>query len=153
VRSTRYLLRQFWFLSYDYRSRHCSVGIATGYGLVSPGSIPETENFSLPHNVQTGFAPHPSLLFNRYRGLFPPGVKRQGLEADYSSPSSAKVKARSRLVELYLHSPICLHGIALNWLRPGRMEVVSWGGMRTGRGNRSTRRKPSPATLPAKYRT
>jgi hypothetical protein len=38
------------------------------------------------------------------------GVKRPGLEADHSLQSTAKVK----MVDLYLHSPICLHGIVLN---------------------------------------
>jgi hypothetical protein len=39
-----------------------------------------------------------------------PEVKRQGREANYSSPSSAEVKN----VELCLHSPLRLHGIMLN---------------------------------------
>jgi hypothetical protein len=34
----------------------------------------------------------PSLLSNAYRGLFPPGVKRQGREADPLHRSSAEVK-------------------------------------------------------------
>jgi hypothetical protein len=38
------------------------------------------------------------------------GAKRLWREADHSSPSSAE----TRKVELYLHSPICLHGIMLN---------------------------------------
>jgi hypothetical protein len=38
------------------------------------------------------------------------GVKRPGSEADYSSPSSAEVK---ECAELYLHSPIRLHGVVL----------------------------------------
>jgi hypothetical protein len=44
----------------------------------------------------------PSLLSNRYQGLFPWGVKRPGCEADHSPPSSAEVK---EWVELYFHSP------------------------------------------------
>jgi hypothetical protein len=35
------------------------------------------------------------------------GVKRQGREADHTPPSGAEVKN----VELYLHSPVCLHNI------------------------------------------
>jgi hypothetical protein len=38
-------------------------------------------------------------------------VKRPVLEADQSPPSSAEVK---ECVELYLHSPIRLHGVALS---------------------------------------
>jgi hypothetical protein len=47
------------------RSRDSSVGIATGYGLDGPGSIPA-------------------------EALSP--IKRQGREADHSPPSSSKVK-------------------------------------------------------------
>jgi hypothetical protein len=43
-------------------------------------------------------------------GTLSPGVKRQGYEADHS----LHLAPRSRMVELYLHSPICLHGIVLN---------------------------------------
>jgi hypothetical protein len=41
-----------------------------------------------------------------------PSVKWQGHEADHSLPSSAEV-------ELYLHFPICFHGIVLNLLSIG----------------------------------
>jgi hypothetical protein len=39
------------------------------------------------------------------------GVKRPGRESDHSSPSSAEVK---ECVELYLHSPVRLHGVVLS---------------------------------------
>jgi hypothetical protein len=39
------------------------------------------------------------------------GAKRPGRETDHSTPSSSKVK---ELVELYLHSPIRLHGVVLS---------------------------------------
>jgi hypothetical protein len=39
------------------------------------------------------------------------GVKRPGREADHSPPSTAEVK---ECVELYLHSPIRLHGVVLS---------------------------------------
>jgi hypothetical protein len=39
------------------------------------------------------------------------GVKQQRHEFDHSPPSSAKVK---ECVELYLHSPIRLHGVVLS---------------------------------------
>jgi hypothetical protein len=38
-------------------------------------------------------------------------IKRPGCEADHSPPSSAEVK---ECVELYLHSPIRLHGVVLS---------------------------------------
>jgi hypothetical protein len=40
-------------------------------------------------------------------GGFTPGVNWQGHEADCSPPYSAEVKN----LELYLHFPICFHGI------------------------------------------
>jgi hypothetical protein len=39
------------------------------------------------------------------------GVKRPGREPDHSPPSSAEVK---EWVELYLHSPMRLHGVVLS---------------------------------------
>jgi len=39
------------------------------------------------------------------------GVKQPGREADYSPLSSAEVK---EWLELYLHSPIRLHGVVLS---------------------------------------
>jgi hypothetical protein len=44
-------------------------------------------------------------------GALSPGVKRPGLEADHSPPASAEVKEN---VDLYIHSPIRLHGLVLN---------------------------------------
>jgi hypothetical protein len=44
-------------------------------------------------------------------GVHSLGVKRPGREADHSPRSSAEVK---ELVELYLHSPIRLHGVVLS---------------------------------------
>jgi hypothetical protein len=38
-------------------------------------------------------------------------VRQPGLEADHSPPFNAEVK---ECMELYLHSPICLHGVALS---------------------------------------
>jgi hypothetical protein len=52
------------------------------------------------------------LLSSGYQGLFPWGLKRPGREADHSPPSRAEVK---EWVELYLHSPICLHGVVLSY--------------------------------------
>jgi hypothetical protein len=45
-----------------------------------------------------------------------PGVKPWGREADHSPPSNAKVK---KLGPIYIHFPIHLHGIMLNWLSNG----------------------------------
>jgi len=48
-------------------------------------------NFSLHRRVQTGSGAHPASYLVGTRGSFP-GVKRSEREADYSPPSSAKVK-------------------------------------------------------------
>jgi hypothetical protein len=44
-------------------------------------------------------------------GALSPGLKRQGRETDHSPPANAEVKKN---VELYIHSPIRLHGLVLN---------------------------------------
>jgi hypothetical protein len=69
------------------RSRDSSVGIATGYRLDDPGSIPDSARF-IPYLQRPDrlWGP-PSLLYNGYLWLFPPGH-----EADHSTPSSAEVK-------------------------------------------------------------
>jgi hypothetical protein len=67
-------------------------------------------NFSLYHRVQNGSGVHPAFYPMGSRGSFL-GVKRPRREADHSPPSNAEVK---ELVELYLHSPIRLHGVVLS---------------------------------------
>jgi hypothetical protein len=44
------------------------------------------------------------------------GDKAAGREADHSPSASAKVKKN---VDLYMHSPIRLHGVVPNWLGTG----------------------------------
>jgi hypothetical protein len=67
-------------------------------------------NFSLHHRVQNGSGVHQASYRMGIRGSFP-DVKRPGREADHLPPSSVQVK---RWVELYLHSPILLHGVVLS---------------------------------------
>jgi hypothetical protein len=75
------------------RSRDSSVGIATGYGLDDLGvGVPVpvgSRIFSSPY--QTGLEVHPT-SYPMGTGALPPGVKRQGREADHSPPASAEVK-------------------------------------------------------------
>jgi hypothetical protein len=97
-------------------SKSCdsSVGIALGYRLDDRGSrvrFPAgAGNFSLHHRDQNGSGA--TLLPIQWVPLFLfLGVKRQGREADHSSPCSAEVK---ECVGLYLHSPVRLHGVVLS---------------------------------------
>ena len=76
-------------------SRDCgpvgSVGIATGYGLDSPG-IESWWGRDFPHLSRPILGPWgpPSLLYNGYR-VFPGGKVRPGCAADHSPPSSVAV--------------------------------------------------------------
>jgi hypothetical protein len=74
----------FCILLYRYviiiMSRDSSVGIATGYGLHGPGSIPGRVSF-LSYSRRPD---HPEVGST--------GVKRQRRESDHSPPSSAEVK-------------------------------------------------------------
>jgi hypothetical protein len=49
------------------------------------------------------------LPIQRVPGILSPGVKRLGRGDDHSH-----LVPRSKMVELYLHYPICVHGIVLN---------------------------------------
>jgi hypothetical protein len=60
--------------------------------------------------VKNGSGAHPASYPMGTRGSFP-GVKRPGRESHHSSPSSAEV---NECMELYLHSPIHLHGVVLS---------------------------------------
>jgi hypothetical protein len=53
----------------------------------------------------------PPSLIQWVSGALSVGVKRPGCESNHSLPCSAEVKES---VELYLHSPICLHGAVLS---------------------------------------
>jgi hypothetical protein len=90
-------------------SRDSIVGIATGYGLddqeVGVRVLVESTIFFSLRRPDWLWCP-PNLPSNGYRGLFHPGVKRQGRKADHSRPASAEVKKN---VDLYIHSPIRLH--------------------------------------------
>jgi hypothetical protein len=67
-------------------------------------------NFSLRHCVETGSGAHPDSYLVGTRGSFL-GGKLPGREADHLLPSSAEVEV---CIELYLLSPIRLHGVVLS---------------------------------------
>jgi hypothetical protein len=96
-------------------SRDSSVGIALGYRLDDRGSrvlFPAgAGNFFLFTTAsRTALGPtQPPIQW--VPEAFSLGVKRLWREADHSPPSSAEVK---EWVELYLHSPIRLHGVVLS---------------------------------------
>jgi hypothetical protein len=81
-------------------SRDSSVGITTCYGLGGRGSIPDRDKifFSSPVLTQALKSTHPPIQW--VSGLFSPGVKRQGREADHSPPSSAEVKKGGAILSL-----------------------------------------------------
>jgi hypothetical protein len=105
------------------KSCDTSVGIALSYGLEERGSrfrFPaEAGNFSLHHRFQNGCGAHPASYPTGTRGSFS-GVKRPGREAVHSLPSSADVK---ECVELYLHSPIGLHGVVIIKKAQGQLYI------------------------------
>jgi hypothetical protein len=95
-------------------SRDSAVGIATGHGLddrgvgvLSPG---RGKNFLFSRSSRPALGPTQPPI-QRVLGTLSPGVKRLGCEADHSPPASAEVKKN---VDLYIHSPIRLHGVVLN---------------------------------------
>jgi hypothetical protein len=98
----------------EIKSRDSSVGIAPGYGLDDRGSMVRfaagAGNFSLHHRVQNGSGVRPA-SYPMVPGALSLGVKRPEREAHYSPPSSAEVK---EYVELYIHSPIRIHGVVLS---------------------------------------
>jgi hypothetical protein len=82
------------------RSRDSSVGIVTGYMLDGPGSIPGSARFLISPQRPDRLCGPLSLLSNGYRGV--------------KLTTHLHLVPRSRMVELYLHSPICLHSVVLN---------------------------------------
>jgi hypothetical protein len=82
------------------------VGIATGYGLDGPFSIPGSVSFFL--STASRLALDPAQPPIQWVPAAPsPRLKRLGREADHS----LHVVSRSKKVELYLYSLICPHGI------------------------------------------
>jgi hypothetical protein len=94
-------LISFWLMMSCSMRRDSSVGIATGYGLFDSRLA---QNFPLHQSVQTGSGAHTAFYLMGNGGLIL-GVKRLGREVDHT----LHLLPRSRMVEIYLHSPLCLH--------------------------------------------
>jgi hypothetical protein len=88
-----------------------SNGMATGRS-TKVRFLAGTRELSLFHRVQAGSGAYPTSCPVGTGGCVP-GVKQQEYEADHSPLSSADVL---RMVELYLHSPMCLHSIVINYI-------------------------------------
>jgi hypothetical protein len=96
------------------KSRDSSVGIALGYGLDNRGPrVRYPAGLGIfPFTAASRTAPGPTQPPTQWvPGALSLGIKRPGREADHSPPSSSEVK---ECVELYLHSPIRLHGVVLS---------------------------------------
>jgi hypothetical protein len=72
------------------RSRDSSVGIVTGYGMVDQGD--GSSSLSKVKHFHFSISSRPTLGSTQPPIKWVPGVKRQGREADHSSPTSAEVK-------------------------------------------------------------
>jgi hypothetical protein len=93
------------------KSWDSAVCIATGYGLDGLGSIPGRSNrFSSTPQRPHWLCSPPNLLSNGYRRLFPRGKSSRGVKLT----THLHLAPRSRMVELYLYSPMSLPGIVLN---------------------------------------
>jgi hypothetical protein len=90
------LISNIWNYCYGLDDRVSRVRFPTGAG-----------NFSLHHRVQDGFEAHPASYLTGTTGSFP-GGKATGAWSWPLNPTSAEAK---EWVELYLHSPMHLHGV------------------------------------------
>jgi hypothetical protein len=92
------------------------VSVAMGYGLDGEGLIPGKDEIFLSPTTSRPAMGHTNQTIQWVPGAFSLRAKQLGQEADYSS----HLVLRSRMVELYLHFPTCLHGVVLNYLSTGR---------------------------------
>jgi hypothetical protein len=97
-------------------SRDSAVGIATGYRLDDQGvvgvRVPVASRIlSSPRRPDRLWDP-PGLLANGYRGLFLKGYSGRGVKLT----THLELVPNLRMVDLYIHSPIRLHGLVLTLL-------------------------------------
>jgi hypothetical protein len=99
-------INDFFFRRYVAKVR---TGIATGYGLDCPGSISIRARFFSSPPCPDRLWSLPGLLSDGQRELFSRGYSGRGV----TITTYLHLVPRSRIVELYFHSLICLHGIVL----------------------------------------
>jgi hypothetical protein len=113
VNGSRYYTKYFLTLLTHFqwiRSRDSSVGIATGYRPDGLDSIPGIGKSFFPlHSIQTGSGAHPVSNPIGTGGCFAGGKAAWAWHNTHLHPVST-----SRMVGLYLHSPICVQGIVRN---------------------------------------
>jgi hypothetical protein len=79
-----------------------------------------TRDFSVLHSVQSGSGAHPAFYPVGSGCSIPSGKIVRGVKLT----TLLRLVPRSRMVELYLHSPIRLHGVVLNEAQ-GQLEDVT----------------------------
>jgi hypothetical protein len=84
--------------------------IETGW-MARVRSLTGTTDFSLLHSVQTSSRAYPTSNPMWVSGALLLEVNSQGMKLI----THLHLVPRLRMVELYFHSPICLHGIVLNY--------------------------------------
>jgi hypothetical protein len=104
------MLTDILILPDSFRGRNSLAGIAKGYGLDGRGSILDRGiYFHVLHSIHTGSGPHPaSYLIGAWHYFA--GVKWPERETD----QHLHLVPRSRMVELYLHSPAYVNSLVLN---------------------------------------
>jgi hypothetical protein len=102
-------LSLFRFSDYNF-VRGNLVGIATCYRLDGRGSIPGGERFFSSLKRQERLWGELSLLSNGFQGLFLRRKSGWGVKLT----THLHLAPRSKMVKLYLHSPIRLHGVVLD---------------------------------------
>jgi hypothetical protein len=98
----------YFILYCVYQSQDSSVGIVTVWRLVFDSR--QGPGFFSFAQCPDRFWGRPNLLSNGYWLLFPRGYSGRGVKLT----AYPRLASRWRMVELYRHSPIRLHGIMLN---------------------------------------
>jgi hypothetical protein len=96
------------------RSRDSAVGIA-GWPRGGGSSVCGIKNFLFSTSSRQALRDHPTSYPKGSGGSFPGGIAA----GEWSSPLTSGQCRGQENVDLYIHSPICLHGVVLNQLSTG----------------------------------